>query len=294
MTRPVTLTLAAAGLLLGTAAVAAVAGERRWRGATARAVAQLDATAREGPLAPFDPGALDGLPAPLARYLHFAIRPGRGGARRMRVEHAGTFAARPGRWAPFTSVQHVAVDPPGFVWDAVIRMAPGLPVRVRDGYLAGEGAMAASVVGLVPMVDQHGTPELAAGSLMRYLAEAAWLPSALFSRGVVWTPVNDSTARATLTDSGVTVALDLHFGPRGEILRVSGDRYRDVAGRGVLTPWEGRFSDYALRDGFVIPLEGEVAWLLPEGRTPYWRGRVVGVTYDDPRDGPRTPHPPSP
>lgn len=283
MTRPVALTLAAVGTLLGGAVVAAAVGGRRWRGTTARAAARLDAAAGEPPLVPLDPAALAGLPAPVARYLRFAVTPGRLPARRMRIEHAGTFAASPGRWAPFTSVQHVAVDPPGFVWDAVIRMAPGVPIRVRDSYLAGQGAMAASLGGLVPMVDQHGTPELAAGALMRYLAEAAWIPSALFSRGVVWTPVDDGTARVALTDGDVTVALDVHFGARGEIISVAGDRYRDVGGRGVLTPWEGRFTDYALRDGFVIPLAGEVAWLLPEGRYSYWRGRVVGVTYDDAR-----------
>lgn len=28
-----------------------------------------------------------------------------------------------------------------------------------------------------------------------------------------------------------------------------------------------------------VPLEGEVAWMLPAGPWPYWRGRITSVTY---------------
>jgi hypothetical protein len=30
----------------------------------------------------------------------------------------------------------------------------------------------------------------------------------------------------------------------------------------------------------MIPSGGEVAWLLPEGRFAYWRGRIVDAEYD--------------
>jgi hypothetical protein len=29
-----------------------------------------------------------------------------------------------------------------------------------------------------------------------------------------------------------------------------------------------------------VPLEGEVAWEMPEGRLPYWHGRVLDIEYD--------------
>jgi hypothetical protein len=28
-----------------------------------------------------------------------------------------------------------------------------------------------------------------------------------------------------------------------------------------------------------IPLEGEVAWLLPTGERPYWRGRITEIAF---------------
>jgi hypothetical protein len=31
----------------------------------------------------------------------------------------------------------------------------------------------------------------------------------------------------------------------------------------------------------MVPREGDVAWILPEGRLTYWRGKVVGVEYHE-------------
>ena len=30
---------------------------------------------------------------------------------------------------------------------------------------------------------------------------------------------------------------------------------------------------------FSVPMSGEVAWLTPEGRRPYWRGKVTALVY---------------
>ena len=220
------------------------------------------------------------LPPPVARYFAFALPGDRRPIRRARLRFAGTFARRPNEWTRFTAEQHVSADPPAFVWDARIDMAPLVSVRVRDSYVGGTGAMCARLGTIVPVVDQHGTPEMAAASLLRFLAEAAWLPTALLPRdGLSWTAIDDSSARVTLTDGPTTVWMDVQFGSHGEIATVFALRHRDVNGTPVLTPWVARHSDYAPVDGMMIPTSGEVAWLLPEGRTPYWRGRVVEATY---------------
>jgi hypothetical protein len=31
----------------------------------------------------------------------------------------------------------------------------------------------------------------------------------------------------------------------------------------------------------LVPLDGEVAWLLPEGAKPYWRGHITEIDYDE-------------
>ena len=277
----------------GTVAAAAVAalatGGVTWRRATGRSVTRLLAHApAAGEARAPHPGGADPsrLPAPVARYFAFALSADQPGIRTARIRWIGEFQMRPGGgWKPFEAEQHVTAWRPGFVWDARIHMLPLVPVRVRDGYVAGEGSMLGRVGALATVVDQGGTPEMAAAALARWLGEAVWFPTALLpgagpGEGVRWEAVDDRTARATITDGATTVSADFHFAPTGEITAMTAMRYCDVDGTGVLTPFEGRYWDYARRSGVMIPMSAEVAWLLPEGRFPYWRGHPADMVYD--------------
>jgi hypothetical protein len=57
-------------------------------------------------------------------------------------------------------------------------------------------------------------------------------------------------------------------------------RGRTVGQGVVMTPWEGRWWDYAQHDGMTVPMRGEVAWLTPDGRRSYWRGQVTTLAYE--------------
>ena len=248
--------VAVGGLAAG-AAAAAVAGGLLWDRDTARALRRLgsDPTGTDAEPARFSLDQLAGLPAPVRRYFEFALTPGRPLVRRARLTQRGDFLSRTeGPWSPFTAVEHFAVTPPGFVWDASIQIAPLVAVRVRDSYLEGEGAMLGKLGGLVPVVDVHGGPGIAEAALQRYLAEAVWLPTALLpGAGVVWTAVDDTTARATLADRGTSAWIEFRFAPGGEIAATSTERYRAVAGKQVLTPWVGRFWGYERVQGMMVP-----------------------------------------
>lgn len=270
---------AVAGGVAGSTAVAIGTGTLLWNRSTARAVGRL---APGGTAGTFTRDQLAGLPAPVVRYFEFALTPGQPLLRTARIEHKGDFrGALDQPWSPFTSVQHVSADPPGFVWDAKIRMSPLLTVRVRDSYLQGVGSMQASVAGVIPVLNAWGRTDLASGALHRYLAESVWLPAALLPRpGLTWEPLDGNSARATLTDFGVSVSLDFRFNDKGEIVSVyTPARYRDVNGKGGPTPWEGQFQSYNQVDGIMVPREGKVTWILPEGRLPYWRGSLSGIRY---------------
>ena len=229
----------------------------------------------------FDVSRLAGLPAPVARYLAFALSPGQRIIARAHLRSSGTFAAKPNVWAPFVADQEVGTGPPEFVWNARIAMMPLVPVRVRDRYVGGEGSMRAALAGLIPIVNQHGTPELAAASLQRFLAEAVWYPTALLpGHALSWSAIDDRSARVTLIDARTTVSLDVTFGSAGEIETVSAMRYRDVKGTPILTPWVGHHRDYARLSSMMIPTSGDVAWVPPTGPEPYWRGRLVAATFE--------------
>jgi hypothetical protein len=48
----------------------------------------------------------------------------------------------------------------------------------------------------------------------------------------------------------------------------------------VPTPWLGRFWNYGKRGGMLVPLDAEVAWVLPEGEKPYWRGHIAEISHE--------------
>ncbi|HEX8362443.1 MAG TPA: DUF6544 family protein [Longimicrobium sp.] len=277
MNRPVRIIAAAAVGLAGTAA----AGTLLWNHATAREVARLG-SAPAPPL--YSPEQLEGLPPPVARYFRRVLRPGQPMIRTARLQQEGRFwlGARDGKWTPFAAEETFSSSPPGFVWDAGVRMAALLSARVRDSYIRGTGSMRARLASVIPLVDESGSPELAAGALQRYLAEAVWLPTALLpASGVKWSPLDDRTARATLTDGAVTVSLDFTFAASGEILSsYTPARHRSVDGRWIPTPWTGSYRRYERVDGMLVPMEGEVAWILPDGPLPYWRGRITRALYE--------------
>jgi hypothetical protein len=264
--------------------VALLYGISRWQSSTREMHEKLEAARL--PIEPrvYDSTELNGLPAPVQRYFRAVLKDGQPMVLAVSVEHTGTFnmSETGEQWRSFTSTQRVITRRPGFDWEARVAMMPGLTVRVHDAYIAGEGILHASLFGLVSLVNLRGTPEVAQGELMRFFAETAWYPTALLpSQGVQWEPVNDASAKATLKDGETTLTMLFRFNEDGLIASMRAEaRGRTVAGAVIPTPWEGRWSNYKLRDGMLIPLEGEVAWILPEGPKPYWRGGITRLSYE--------------
>lgn len=265
-------------------ALAAIYGSFRWQSDTDNLRARLDEGRRPVTPEAYDARELAGLPVPVQRYFRAVLKDGQPLIASVNVMHAGQFnmGETSDQWKNFTATQRVVTRRPGFDWDARIRAAPGVKVFVRDAYVADGGILNAALFGLVTVANMRGTPETAEGELMRFLAEAVWYPTALLSsQGVHWEAVDNASAKATLRDGGAAVTLLFRFNDAGLINSVRADsRGRTVNGAVVPTPWEGRMWHYEVRDGLHIPLEAEVAWLLPEGRKPYWRGRITAIGYE--------------
>lgn len=246
--------------------------------------ARLEAARLRVAPARFDARELDGLPAPVQRFFRAALTEGQPMVEAATLAQAGTFNVSESgeRWKPFTATQRVVTRRPGFDWDARIDFLPGLRVRVHDAYVAGEGILRAKLLGLITVAEMRGTRALAEGELMRFLAEAAWYPTALLpSQGLHWEAVDEASARATLRDGEVAATLLFRFGGDGLIASVRAEaRGRTVQGKVVATPWEGRWWNYESRGGMRVPAEGEVAWLLSDGAKPYWRGRISRLDYE--------------
>jgi hypothetical protein len=261
-------------------------GRSRWANVTQRLLDQLDAARVPVPPSRYDPTELEGLPAPVQRYFRAVLTNGQPIVTGVRVEHAGTFnvtaLGNRAMWMPFTSEQRVLTHRPGFVWNARMVLVPGIAMMVHDAYVAGVGTLHPSLMGLLPITHQHGTGDIARGELMRYMMEAAWYPTALLpSQGTKWVAHDDDSSDATMTDGDISMTMRFTFDAAGLIETIlAAARGALIGGKVVMMPWEGRMSNYQLRDGMRVPLTGEVAWLPRGARKPYWRGTIVSARYE--------------
>jgi len=278
------------GLALALVAIAAVMvalvafGTVRWADSTKLLVLRLEGARMPAITSRYDAHELDSLPAPVERYFRAVLTDGQPIVSAVTVEHTGTFNLKqPGeQWKPFTSRQRVVTRRPGFVWNARIAVVPGLNVFVHDAYVDGEGILNPAILGLLSLADPVEAGVLAQGEFVRFFAETAWYPTALLpSQGVHWDAVDDRSAKATLADGKVSVTMLVKFNGADLIESVRVAARAAMVGKAVvMTPWEGRMSNYQMRDGMLIPLTCEAAWLRPKGRAPYWRGTISSLTYE--------------
>jgi hypothetical protein len=259
-------------------------GSLRWKIGTQELRDRLDSSrvSVQPQIVHFD--EINGLPAPVQRYFRKAIQDGQPMVADVHMRHHGTFnmGETTDQWKSFTSDQQVITQHPGFDWNGRVEMLPSIPVLVHDAYIAGEGILHVALFGLFSLVNLRGTGDVASGQLMRFFAEAAWYPTALLpSQGIHWEAVGNRSAQGTLTEGRISITMLFTFNEQDLIESVQAKaRGRTVDGKVIPTPWCGRFWNYEERSGIQVPLDGEVAWLLPDGAKPYWRGSLTEIIYE--------------
>ncbi len=103
----------------------------------------------------------------------------------------------------------------------------------------------------------------------------------LRSQGAAWQAVDNTSAKLTMHDGTTSATLLVSFGPDQLISTINANaRSRMMAGKMVMVPWQGRFWGYILQDGMRIPQQAEVAWLMPDGAKPYFRGQTTSLRYE--------------
>ncbi len=221
---------------------------------------------------------------PVQRYFRTVLKEGQSMIASANIEMTGTMnmSATTERWKPFTSHQRVVTGKPSFLWDAKVHLFPGIAARVQDSYGEEQGHLNVKLWGLIQVANAKGGGELARGEFMRYLAEAAWYPTALLPRhGMQWQTVNESSSLATLTDGQNTITLLFRFDEKGLIASVRADARGAGTGEDmVMQAWECGLSNYQRQDGMLIPMTGQAAWERPEGSKVYFKGTITAISYE--------------
>ncbi|MCF7927508.1 MAG: hypothetical protein K9L68_00325 [Spirochaetales bacterium] len=232
---------------------------------------------------PENTAGFDQLPEPVQNYLLHVLPEDVPEISMARLRQRGFFrlGGSESDWKPLKAEQFFSVDPPAFIWKAVISAAPGMKAYVVDRYQNGFGELNAKIMGTFKVADTGNTPEMNEGELMRYLAEAVWLPVVYLPGGYVeWEAVGSNSARAVVQHKGNSASLMFYFNDKHEIERIHSDaRYRSVEGAFKKESWTGYFSDYQEHGNMLVPVEGRVEWNLESGDLPYWKASISEFEY---------------
>jgi hypothetical protein len=222
---------------------------------------------------------LEGLPEPAKRYLHFTGVVGTPWISATRLTQKGKFrqgADRP--WMTFSAIESYTTDPPSFRWDARFKMF-GLPLlRAVDQFERGHGSMSGVLLGLKTIFDVSGD-KMDQGSMMRYLNEMIWFPTAFLSQNVRWEEVDDRSAKVIFSVEDKEDSAILHFDKAGRLTNFTAKRYREIDGEFSLDDWSTPISSYGEHAGLQIPISGAAVWHLPEGDLCYIDLEIKKIEY---------------
>lgn len=276
--------LVASGVIAVGAVVAILVGQARETSKAELMAATLLQSASHPVRGTVEFASFSELPPPVARYFRHVLTDGQKLIRTAKMHQSGVLrtSTTTETWSSFTASQLVMPPATGFVWNAKVEIPLAAHVRVLDSYIAGVGGGRVSLLSAFVIASETGTPELNSGALHRYLAEAVWYPAALLPQsGVVWTPIDNHAAIATLTDNGTSVSLEFRFNEVGEVTGIySPGRFSRIDGGYKQVPWEGHFRGYQVQSGMRVPLYGEVGWYENGALQLVWKGNVIDAQYE--------------
>ncbi|WP_053367653.1 DUF6544 family protein [Bacillus sp. FJAT-27245] len=220
------------------------------------------------------------LPSPVQKWLHKSNAVGRERIQTVRLKQEGQMRTKKdGPWMATKAEQYFTVDEPGFVWIADVKMAPFVHLSGIDSFKSGKGSMKIKLFSIFPVVDESGA-EIDSGTMMRFLAEMPWFPSAAMSPYLKWEAIDGQSAKATMTYKGISVSGIFTFNEDGDISSFRGKRYREVDGEYQLNDWGGRYKGIKEFDGWRIPEKSSVIWFEEDGEFNWFELEINGIEYN--------------
>jgi hypothetical protein len=220
------------------------------------------------------------LPEPAQRYLRYAGVVGKEPIRTVHLRQRGVMRQRPDqKWMSMEAEQFFSVNPPAFVWHGTMRLSPLVWFSATDQFSQGHGTMRIKLLSVLPLGNERG-PEMDQGTMLRYLGEIAWFPTAWLSDTIAWEAINASSVKATIHQSHVSASAVLSVNEQGQPILFSADRYMEEYGHYLLTPWSVRSSAFREAGGMRIPTHFEVTWHLDGGDFTWLRGEISEIEYN--------------
>lgn len=225
---------------------------------------------------------LESLPEPIQAFLKYSLPLKQVLVDRVDISQEGIFKQdNSKKWIPFIASQSLLCNNPAFTWQAKLKPSPLWWFDVKDAYASGKGSINVKLYSLLNILESSDGP-LHVSSLIRFLSETPWFPTALISnRFISWQKIDSYTATAKINHFGLNPSVTFSVNNEGQIVKAtSDDRYMMVNKDFVKTPWSVIYHNYNEIDGMQIPTQGEARWQLPDGNEfCYIKIRLTQVKY---------------
>lgn len=272
----------AAGLIL-LGLVLVMIAQQRWEVRALAKARELFSSVPEEEPGVVQESELEGLPECVKKWLRRSGVIGRTRIHRVKLIQSGRMRTAPDKpWLPFEAVHHVNVDHPGFVWKARVKVAPGIQMLGLDRYYQGHGFMNIKLLGIIPLVNAKPGPEMDQSTMLRYLAELIWYPTAALNSYIHWEEIDQHSARAVMSWQGITAGMGVNFDEAGDLRSSLGQRYQEIDGHYVLTDWGGEARGCADFHGRRIVNQTDVVWKLPSGDFNWMQVEVTALEFNPP------------
>lgn len=220
------------------------------------------------------------LPAVVQKWLQQSGTVGKENIQQVYLQQTGEMMTKQnGNWIPFTAEQYFTTDKPAFNWRTTIQPSSFLLMTGRDKYEEGKGHMLIKAYSLYPVVDSKGK-ETDQGSMLRYLAEICWFPSAALSKYIQWEAVDSVSAKATMSYGGIIASGVFTFNNDGDMLSFEADRYYVDNKNTILEKWLISCKSYTVFNGIRIPSQCEVTWKLKAGNYTWLKVTITDILYN--------------
>lgn len=181
-------------------------------------------------------------------------------------------------WGQINTLQHNSVKPLARV--AYMKFS-SMPISARDIYNAGYGEMKVKLFNIFNLAFEN-SKETAQSALITSFAEFLIIPGYFVLDSVTWETVNDTTVRATLTDSDIEVSGLFFFDNNGYLSSFeTDDRYYSLGKNNYKKiKYSGVVDSYKEQGDLKIAENVKAIWHLPEGDYEYFKGTIEKIDYN--------------
>lgn len=226
---------------------------------------------------------IQGLPDNVQRWLKKSDVLGTERINSVRLKQKASMRLERGKsWMPVNAEQYFTVGEPGFIWKARIKTGSFMHIVGRDKYYQGDGNMLIKFMSMITISDSSG-PKMDQGTLLRYLAETVWFPTAVLEDYIEWKELDSRSAEATMIYGDTTASGTFEFNEDGEVVRFEADRYRELGGSYSKERWIIDIEEHGKMNGVKIPIKGRITWKLDSGDFTWFNFDITDIEYNTPR-----------